>query len=125
MRSSSLKLALEHGIAQPKLYRDNLIHEWFLDDLDRDRLDSFFQAKEYSAELKDHIKNGCFYIGNKEYQITWIHRPETIYKAEFALLSFRYCKYLQCGYVLIKVLTGDCAADFNFVTYPEDVKEEK
>ena len=119
MRSSSLKLAIEHGIASPKIYRDSLIHDWFLDDISRNTLEVFFQAKEYSSELQDHIRNGAFLVNEKEYHITWIHRPETIFKAEFALMSFRYCRHLNCGYVLIKELDTKDAHNFDFVEYKE------
>lgn len=120
MRSSSLKIATEHGVSSPRAYRDALIHDWFLSNEDKCTLETFFLAKEYSQELKDHIKNGAFWIDNKEYHITWIHKPETVFKAEFALLSFRYCKLLNCGYVLIKELSPeDNPNSFNFVEYQE------
>lgn len=123
MRSSSLKLALKHGIKSPKLYRDNLIHNWFLTDEDRQHLEVFFQAKEYSEELENHIRNGAYYIGEKEYQITWVNKPETIFHAEYALLSFRYCSLLRCGYVLIRELKGEDTSGFDFVEYPKEDKE--
>lgn len=120
MRSSSLKFMKEAGIKNARAYRDSIIHDWFLSEDIKEKLEVFFQAKEYSNELNHHIKDGAFIIGTKEYQITWIHKPDTIYKSEFAILSFRYCKYLNCGYVLIKELTGNEAHRFNFVEYPED-----
>lgn len=120
MRSSSLKLAVEHGVKSPRAYRDSLIHDWFLPEDSREYLENYFQALEYSDELKDHIKNGVFLVGTKEYQITWVHKPETIYSGHIAIMSFRYCRLLKCGYVLIKLFSGEeNITDFNFVEYPK------
>lgn len=117
MRSSSLKELLSAGIESPREYRDMLIHEWHLTEEARDIVQVYFFAKESSAELKARINNGVFKLDNKDYHITWIHRPETVFKGPFALLSFRYCSYLHCGYVLIKALDAESAPDFHYVEY--------
>lgn len=102
LRSSSLKMVLEQGILSPHKYRDNLIHQWYLDEQYNKYLHTYFLARELSVELKRNIHDGTLKVGKYTYNGIWINKPETIYKSDQALLSFRYCKYLECGYVLIK-----------------------
>lgn len=120
MRSSSLQELIAAGVGSPRTYRDLLIHEWHLAEWERNIVQAYFLAKEDTEVLKQKIHNGVFKLDNKDYHITWIHRPETVYKAPFALLSFRYCSYLRCGYVLIKALDADSAPDFLYVEYKDD-----
>lgn len=117
MRSSSLKELIAAGIESPREYRDLLIHDWHLPEEARELVQVYFFAKEDIEMLKKKINNGTFQLDNKSYHITWIHRPETVFKAAFALLSFRYCSYLDCGYVLIKVLDEQNAPNFPYVEY--------
>lgn len=102
MRASSLKLATEHGIISPQKYRDSLIHDWYVPDEFKKHLKIHFLAKELAANLRNNMKNGELVVGNHTYNVVWVNKPETIYKDKYVLLSFRYCRHLDCGYVLIK-----------------------
>lgn len=95
------------GITSPREYRDALIHEWYLDNRYICGLNVFFLRKLKPAVLLDTIKNGEFIHQGKSYSVTWISKPETIRKADWCLSSFRFCPYLNTGYVLIKSLKGD------------------
>lgn len=102
MRSSSLKLLLDSRIEHPREYRDRLIHEWYLKKEDTEFLEVFIM-QYYSIEvflakvIDDEIR-----LGTKKYQIIWVHRPQTVKKSGTAVISFRYCNLLDCGYALIK-----------------------
>jgi len=104
LRSSSLKMVIEHGIKSPKKYRDSLIHDWHIPEEYKSHLLNHFIAKDLVVTLRNKIVDGELTVGNHIYEVIWVHRPESIYKSDdkYALLSFRYCKYLECGYVLIK-----------------------
>ena len=118
MKSSSLKMAMECGIQEPAKYRDALIHEWYLNPLYAEKLVMFTLLKITSKELELRIDKGELYIGDKQYSITWIDTPQAVYesKSKYALISFRFCKYLNTGYALVKVLKGD-HTEFNAVEH--------
>jgi len=93
---------MEHGIKEPHKYRDMLIHDWFLNDEIKKQLEEFTIKIIYTKMLFDRIKDGEIELGQKVYQIIWIHKPETIRKNERAVISFRFSGLLNCGYALIK-----------------------
>lgn len=102
MRSSSLKMVMQHGIKSPQKYRDALIHEWYVPEEYKQHLQQHFLVREAGGVLSNRIKEGTITVGSYIYEVVWIHKPQTVYKERYALLSFRYCKYLNCGYALIK-----------------------
>jgi len=126
MKSSSLKLMTEVGISNPREYRDMLIHDWFVPPEIKERLDLFFIAMSDSDELMYAINDGEVKVNGKNYSVIWIQSPETVYKNDKALMSFRYCRYLQRGYVLVKKLEGgNKEHHFNPVEFdkPRELKE--
>lgn len=107
MNSSSLKICIEAGIPSPREYRDALIHEWYLSPIHAEKLVTYILLSIKTKELDKRIEDGEFYIEDKKYSVVWIDRPTEVYNNDWALLSFRFCKYLQIGYVLVKVLKGN------------------
>lgn len=105
MKSSSLKLVAA-GIKDPSHYRDNVIHTWHLQEDYQKNLEVFMLKQTTRTQLFDHTKDGELYVHEKKYSITWINSPNAINKHEHdrLLLSFRYCKNLDRGYVLVKIL---------------------
>ena len=105
MRSSSIKPLLDIGMTHPQKYRDALIHDWYLQPYYQNFLAEYFQRKIDAVDLDKRInKDATIYVGSKFYQVVWVNGPAAVKKNGRALLSFRYCKYLDIGYVLIKKL---------------------
>lgn len=105
MKSSSLKL-VGQGISNPSDYRDALIHEWYLRKEYATNL-AMYMLKETPIELfQANSKDGELTVQGKKYSITWIHSPSKIKKADTKrlLVSIRYCRDLDRGYVLVKLL---------------------
>lgn len=107
MKSSSIKLAKTLGIESPKEYRDTLIHEWFIAKEFADRLEVYILRRLESAILFELIKDGEIILGKHTYSVIWLTRPSTARKAEFVLLSLRFCPILKCGYALVKTVVGE------------------
>jgi hypothetical protein len=98
---------INSGIADPRHYRDALIHEWYLQSDYREKL-SVFILKETTKELFFfNIKDGELKIKGKQYSITWINSPSVCRENTFLLVSLRYCPLLERGYALVQVLKGD------------------
>lgn len=95
---------LEAGIANPREYRDALIHDWFLRPDYIKHLDLHILRETKPADFFFHAKDGELKVQNKSYSIVWVNSPALIRQAKLALVSLRYCKYLDRGYALVKVL---------------------
>lgn len=107
MKSSSIKLAKEAGINNAREYRDALIHDWYLSPIFAEKLVVFIQRETPSKELFTRMKDGEIKIGGNTYSIVWINHPTEIKKKySHALVSLRYCKHLERGYILVKALQG-------------------
>lgn len=102
MRSSSLKLLLNAGIESPRDFRDKLIHEWFLLPEESKHLDEYFLTAIPAKDFFELINEGELEWKNFLYQVIWIHKPVTVKHSGKAIVSFRYCKMLGCGYALVK-----------------------
>src|SRR5260221_6445973 len=102
MRSSSLKLLNNSGIDHPREFRDKLIHEWYLQWEEIKYLDEHLLTAIPIEEFFSKIKEGEIQWGRFTYQIIWIQKPESIKKSGLAIVSFRFCKFLNCGYALVK-----------------------
>lgn len=112
MKSSSLNLITKHGIKNPAEYRDTLVHSWYLSDETSSKLEVFFQRKLETDMLFRMIRDGEITVGRKEYSVIWIDSPLKIRKVRDALISFRYCPLLKCGYALVKELKGTLEIDY-------------
>lgn len=109
MKSSSLRtfiLAKHPGITSPREYRDMLIHEWILPEwIQVEHLEQYFVKKIDAPCLFDIIINGEIIVGGNSYSVIWLNGPARIRADGMALMSFRFCKHLKTGYVLIKRYT--------------------
>lgn len=107
MKSSSLALAQKWGIKSPREYRDKLIHEFYIEGTlypEEARATDCWFVQITSQKLKERIVNGEFLFQGDQYSVVWVNSPTTVYKGTKALLSFRWSKVLNRGYVLIKRL---------------------
>lgn len=117
MKSSSLRL-LEEGIENPREYRDMLIHDWFLRSDYADKLEIHILKETKPSELFFHLSDdGELLIRGRSYSVTWINSPAKVREAEFALVSLRFCKFLNRGYALIKVLQDPQNHEFEKLEY--------
>lgn len=105
MKSSSLKL-VDSGIANPSHYRDSLIHTWTLQDDYASHLQVYMLKETSVDDFLLHSKDGELFIQEKKYSLIYIHSPAKIKKADSRrlLLSIRYCRDLDRGYALVKIL---------------------
>jgi len=110
MKSSSLRL-LKEGIDNPRIYRDCLIHEWYLQPQYIEKLDIYILRETTPEKLFFNLKDGELKIKGKLYSVTWMNSPKEVRDSEVLLLSIRYCIFLERGYALIKVLKGDTTYD--------------
>ena len=108
-----MKLMNEQGIPSPREYRDKLIHDWWLEPQIHTKLERYFLLRAKPAIIFEAIENGELTVHKRNYSVVWINRPSYIRNLDnlpnatgWVLMSFRYCKYLRCGYVLIKVELG-------------------
>jgi hypothetical protein len=106
MKSSSLKM-LDAGIANPREYRDMLVHDWFIREDYIKFLDIYLLRETTPAKLFFHMKDGELKVGGKYYSITWLNSPAKIRESGVVLVSLRYCRFLERGYALVKILQGD------------------
>ena len=113
MKSSSLKIAKELGflIEDLRLYRDALIHDWYLAPQYQEKLSIFILRETTPEEFFFHFIDGELIVHGKLYSVTWCNSPEAVRKSAVLLLSLRFCKYLERGYVLVKVLMGNSEYD--------------
>ena len=102
MRSSSLKQLLDSGIKSPRDFRDKLIHDWFLTFEETKYLDEYVLTALPVSEFFELIREGEISWGKFTYQIIWVHKPATVRQSGKAIVSFRYCRMLGCGYALVK-----------------------
>lgn len=107
MKSSSLRQMVKDGTLSPRDYRDALIHDWYLTDEYKKHLLMYMLAETTPEEFFAHTKDGELFLGDRSYSITYIHSPAILRKADYLVLSLRYCEKLQRGYVLVKVLEGN------------------
>lgn len=107
MKSSSIKMAKEHGIKSPREYRDILIHEWFIPkhllSLDLSLNNRIINSKL----LKEYINDGELRFQKKSYSVVWLSGPREVNNNTNAILSFRWSELLDIGYVLVKVYRED------------------
>ena len=106
MKSSSLRM-IDAGIPDPRDYRDSVIHDWNLSDNYVKHLQVFIIRESTPAKLFLHLKDGELKIKQKYYSVIWVNPPETVREAEIVLVSLRFCKFLDRGYALVKILKGD------------------
>jgi hypothetical protein len=106
MKSSSIKLALEAGIPNAREYRDALIHEWYLQPQYSEKLDIYVLRETTPEKLFFHLKDGELLVNGKSYSVTWINGTRACREANYLLVSLRYCRHLERGYALVKVLQG-------------------
>lgn len=109
MKSSSLKM-LKGEIPSPREYRDTLVHEWYLPDwITAEHLSAFFVRTLPASTLNNIIKDGEIIVAERSYSVIWLNGPAKIRRNGMCIMSFRYCKHLRSGYVLIKeyLLTDD------------------
>lgn len=111
MKSSSLKLAKELGLDNPREYRDALIHDWYLAPQFIEKLDIYILRESTPEKFFFNLKDGEVKVKGKLYSVTWCNSPVEVRQANFLLLSLRYCRHLERGYVLVKVLKGDTQYD--------------
>lgn len=108
MKSSSLRDLIRHKPdISPRTYRDNLIHDWFVQPEFIPILSVYKLYKIKTSILKMHIRDGVIWHESRPYNITWLSGPRSIYTSDVAILSFRYCDYLDTGYCLIKIYRED------------------
>lgn len=105
MKSSSLKL-VGQGIDNPSHYRDSLIHDWRLQRDYANHLEVYMLKETNVDDFILHSKDGELFVQEKKYSIIYIHSPAKIKKADSkrVLCSFRFCRDLDRGYVLVKIL---------------------
>lgn len=123
MRSSSLKALLNVGVRSPREFRDKLIHEWFLTLEETKYLDEHLLAAIPVEEFFPLIKNGEILYGKFIYQIVWVHKSGTVKQSGKAIVSFRFCRMLGCGYALVKknnVAKDDIETVFKIVKPPRE-----
>lgn len=101
MRSSSLKL-LQSEVDNPREFRDKIIHDWFLTSEEVRHLHKHLLSAIPVEEFFDKIEHGQIQHGDYAYQVVWIHKAASVKKSGKAIVSFRYCKFLNCGYALVK-----------------------
>lgn len=105
MKSSSLKM-IDAGISNPREYRDELTNEWYPRPDYREHLEIFVLCETEPALLFFALKDGDIIVKGKSYSVTWINPPSKCREAKFLLVSLRYCRYLERGFALVKVLQG-------------------
>lgn len=110
MKSSSIKMVMEHGIKEPRVYRDQLIHDFFIPKEIAERLSKFYLSREAFDSVYDDIHDGELEEQGKIYHVVWIHHPESCRKHGKVEISFRYCQLLDCGYALIRKDEGQTKA---------------
>lgn len=105
------------GIVNPSDYRDALIHTWYLRQEYANNLEVYILCETTVGEFIANQKDGELTIRGKKYSITWISSPAKINKSESRrlLVSIRYCRELDRGYALVKLLEGD--GQFNVLEY--------
>jgi len=103
MRSSSLKLLLKAGVENPREYRDKVIHEWFLTSEEIKYL-TYYSLRSIPIEkfFNSIDEDGELWHNEYNYQLVWIHKPESVRQSGLAIVSFRFCDMLNCGYALVK-----------------------
>lgn len=106
MKSSSIKM-IDAGISNPREYRDSLIHDWELKPEYIEHLGMYILRETRPSTFFFHLKDGELTVKGRQYSIVWINSPKEIREAQHLLLSLRYCRFLERGYVLVKVLQGD------------------
>ena len=110
MKSSSLlKAAKELGFTldDVRIYRDELIHNWYLNPTYQEKLIVYILRETTTEKFFFNLKDGELRVKGKAYSVIWLNTPDTVKKASILLLSLRYCKYLDRGYAIVKVLLGD------------------
>lgn len=118
MKSSSLHLAIKHGIDSPQAYRDSIIHDWYLKPELAKKLEVFLLRRLESWMLFKMLKDGEVTVGKKQFSIVWIDPPAKLREQnKDVLISLRYCPLLKCGYALIKDLKGEI--DCEYLSTPE------
>lgn len=110
MKSSSVKL-FEAGIADPKHYRDAVTNEWKIPDVYTKYLTMYVIRETTPQELFFRIRDGILWVKDKGYQVVWVDYPNEARESPYLLISLRYCKFLDRGYALVKVLKGDAQFD--------------
>jgi hypothetical protein len=103
MKSSSLKL-VEAGIPNPREYRDAIIHDWYLNEDHIKHLDLHILRETRPSDFFFHVKDGELKVKGRSFSVIWVNSPAIIREAAFILISLRYCKHLERGYALVKVL---------------------
>jgi len=106
MRSSSLKSLAEQGIRSPREYRDSLIHDWYLKEETINYLEEYLLRSVSAENLFEMVIDGEIQLGKHKYQLIWIHKPASVRQTGKAIVSFRYCKFLNCGYALVRKQDG-------------------
>lgn len=113
MKSSSLKHLAKSNV-DPAKYRDSIIHEWYLDPVYAENLEVFIIRETTSTAFFDHVMDGEVKIKGHNFSVIWINSPAVCRKTRRLLVSIRYCKHLNRGYALVKVLDG---GQFNELEY--------
>lgn len=116
MKSSSLKM-VEAGITNPREYRDALIHDWFLDGKYVKHLDIHVLRETPPSQFFFHLKDGELIVKGKSYSVVWINSPTMCREVPIILVSLRYCKYLDRGYALVKILRDSNKHEFPQLEY--------
>lgn len=108
MKSSSIKaLVQEYPAIKAREYRDILIHEWHIPDSYKNIPAILESVKITTWNLHTNLNDGQLFYKSKQFNITWLSGPKAVKKARFAIISFRWCVYLNSGYALIKIYEED------------------
>lgn len=116
MKSSSLKM-IDAGIADPRVYRDALIHDWFLPESMTKHLKVYILTETTPAQLFFNTRDGELKVKDKTYSLIWLNSPATVREARLVLVSLRFCKYLNRGYALVKLLQDPDNHEFSKLEY--------
>lgn len=116
MKSSSLKL-IDAGIHNPREYRDALIHDWYLCIDYVQHLETYVLRETMPSEFYFHLKDGELLVKGRSYSVIWVNSPAAIKEVPYILISLRYCKYLERGYALVKILKDASKHEFPKLEY--------
>lgn len=106
MKSSSLQM-MDAGIPDPRDYRDNIIHEWYLTQNYIEKLSIYILRETPKEEFFFNVHDGELKVKGKLYSITWNNSPSKCREAKILLVSLRYCPFLDRGYALVRILKGN------------------
>lgn len=116
MKSSSLKL-LDAGIEKPREYRDAIIHDWYLSSTYVSHLETHILRETRPSEFYFHMRDGELIVKGRSYSVIWINSPASIKEVPYILISLRYCRYLERGYALVKILKDSSKHEFPKLEY--------